>query len=293
VGEQNGLNRTTAPNITENSQPHEFFLLYFHTLLAVIVQETNQYVQQDAQAKNKPNIPYFQQIHIKDLYAFLIVTVWMGHNHKPSMKLYWTNEKLYHVPFYSSVMPCDCFLTILKHSHFADGWNPPTRDRDGPNYDRLWKIRQIFYILNSNFSELYYPTEHMAVDEVIVKFKGKFVFQQYIPKKKKKCMRFGIKMYKLCDRSGNTYNMRVYLGKQRNVASTDVTPTHGTVLELVWKVGVGHKIFMDNYFTLPKLFSDLHHRKINACSTVRHKRKEMPPNFSPKHLCLCPGYGEI
>jgi hypothetical protein len=80
--------------------------------------------------------------------------------------------------------------------------------------------------------------------------------------------------------------MRVYLRKQRNVASTDVTPTQGIVLELVWKVGVGHKIFMDNYFTLPKLFSDLHHRKINACGKVHHNGKEMPPNFIPKHLTL-------
>jgi hypothetical protein len=26
--------------------------------------------------------------------------------------------------------------------------------------------------------------------------------------------------------------------------------------------------------------------KINACGKVRHDRKEMPPNFSPKHLWL-------
>lgn len=29
VGEQKGLNKTTATNITENSQPRDFFLLYF------------------------------------------------------------------------------------------------------------------------------------------------------------------------------------------------------------------------------------------------------------------------
>jgi hypothetical protein len=47
-----------------------------------------------------------------------------------------------------------------------------------------------------------------------------------------------------------THDLRVYLGKQRKVASTEVTPTHGTVLELVLKVeGAGHKKFMDNYFT--------------------------------------------
>jgi hypothetical protein len=91
-------------------------------------------------------------------------------------------------------------------------------------------------------------------------------------------------MYKLCDRYGYTYDMRVYKGKQRNVASTDVTPTHGMVLQPVRKVGFGHKIFMDDHFTSLELFSGLHHRKINVCSTVHHNREEIPPNFSPKHL---------
>jgi hypothetical protein len=121
----------------------------------------------------------------------------------------------------------------------------------------------------------------MAVDEVIIKLKGKVIFWLYITKKKE---RFGIKIYKFCERSGYTYDMKVYLGKQANVASADVTPTLGTLLELVWKVGVGQKIFMDSYFTSLKLFSDLQHMKINACGKVRHDRKEMPPNFSPKHL---------
>jgi hypothetical protein len=59
--------------------------------------------------------------------------------------------------------------------------------------------------------------------------------------------------------------MRVYLGKQRNVSSMDVTPTHETILELFREVEeVGHKISMDYYFTPPKLFRDLHHRRINA-----------------------------
>jgi hypothetical protein len=66
VGEQNGLNNTTSLNITENSQHRDFFLLYFQTILAVIVQETNQYMQQDAQARNKPDITYSQQISEKN-----------------------------------------------------------------------------------------------------------------------------------------------------------------------------------------------------------------------------------
>jgi hypothetical protein len=76
------------------------------------------------------------------------------------------------------------------------------------------------------------------------------------------------------------------------VTTTDVAASHGTVLELVQDVeGVGHKIFMNkySYFTSPKLFSDLHHGKINACSIIHHNKKEMPSNFSPKHLQLIRG----
>jgi hypothetical protein len=72
--------------------------------------------------------------------------------------------------------------------------------------------------------------------------------------------------------------MRVYLGKQINLTSTDVPATHETVRELVRKVeGAGHKIF-----TSPKFVSDLHHRKVSACGIICRNRKEMPPNFSAK-----------
>jgi hypothetical protein len=37
---------------------------------------------------------------------------------------------------------------------------------------------------------------------------------------------------------------------------------------------------------LLKLFNNLHQRKLNACVTVFHNRKEMPLNLSPKHLQL-------
>jgi hypothetical protein len=67
-------------------------------------------MQQDAQARNKPDITYSQKI--KDLYSFLAVIVQMGHDHKPNMKLYWTKDELYRIPFYSNVMPHDHFLTF-------------------------------------------------------------------------------------------------------------------------------------------------------------------------------------
>ena len=80
-------------------------------------------------------------------------------------------------------MVCDRFFHILRFLHFENNDNPP--NHDDPHYDRLWKIRNIFDTLNNKFYELYNPTEHLAADEVIVLFKGRVIFRQYIPKKHK------------------------------------------------------------------------------------------------------------
>jgi hypothetical protein len=96
--------------------------------------------------KIKPVIPRSQQVSINDLYTFLAAVVQMGHNHKPSMELCWTKGGLYRVPFCSSVMPRDHFLIVLKHLYFVDSLKPITQDREDPNYDRLWDVRQTFDI---------------------------------------------------------------------------------------------------------------------------------------------------
>jgi len=115
-----------------------------------------------------------------------------------------------------------------------------------------------------------------------VLYKGRVIFRQYIPKKH---TRFGIKIYKLCDSLNYTYDMSVYLCKQRQHATAQITAMHRTVLQVIWRVeGLGHKIFMDNYFTPPTLFDDLFQQKINACGTVRHDRRGMPRDIGPKSL---------
>jgi len=62
----------------------------------------------------------------------------------------------------------------------------------------------------------------LAADEVTVKYKGRIVFKQYITKKRKG---FSIKMFKLCDSTGYTNDMNVYLGKDRQRAAQHLTAT--------------------------------------------------------------------
>jgi len=120
--------------------------------------------------------------------------------------------------------------------------------------------------------------EQLAVDEVIVLYKGRVVFRQYIPKKQK-IWHKNLQTLRLWA----TF-MSVYLGKQRQHATAQ-TATHGTVLQLIRRVeGLGHKIFMGSYFISPALCDELFQRKINACGTVLHDRRGMPRDIGPKSM---------
>jgi len=137
----------------------------------------------------------------------------------------------------------------------------------------------VFEILNSTFSKFYNPSENLAVDEVIVSFKGRVIFKQYLPKKHK---HFSIKIFKLCDSTGYTYNMKVYLGRERQRTAQHVTATHTTVTELTRKIGRGHKLYMYNLFFSPELFDDLVNKQIYCCGTVRPNKRGMPQDLRPK-----------
>ena len=75
------------------------------------------------------------------------------------------------------------------------------------------------------------------------------------------------------------------MGTDSHSATNDMTATHAT-RHLTSRVqGLGHKIFMDNFFSSPRLFQDWTD-KINSCGTVRPNRRDMPSDFGPKLLKL-------
>jgi hypothetical protein len=80
-------------------------------------------------------------------------------------------------------MKQDRYLHFLHSLQFTDNKNEPQMTDE--NSERLWKIQNLFEILNMIFSKFYSPPEHLTIDEVTVLYKGRVIFQQYIPKKHK------------------------------------------------------------------------------------------------------------
>jgi hypothetical protein len=75
------------------------------------------------------------------------------------------------------------------------------------------------------------------MNEVIVLFKDRVTFKQYISKKYK---HFGIHIYKLCNMTSYTYNMSIYFGKDRQNATRTMTAVCVTVRSMTRRVeGLG------------------------------------------------------
>ena len=72
-------------------------------------------------------------------------------------------------------------MDIFCYLHFTD--IDKEVDKNDNNYDRLWKIKEVFDILGVVYSKFYNPSEHLAIDEVIVRLKEKVAIRQYTPKK--------------------------------------------------------------------------------------------------------------
>jgi len=103
------------------------------------------------------------------------------------------------------------FFHILRFLHYSSNRNEP--DKTDENYNRLWKIRTIFNKLNDSYDKYYSPNEHLALMKSLC-FSWVWSFLSSMSQINIKW--FGIKIYKLCDSTGYTYNMRCIQARTRN-----------------------------------------------------------------------------
>jgi len=273
-----------AAHITRESTPLSVLMLFFAEIVTLLVVETNRYYHEYL-VNNDEELSAQRDVTEGEMFVFLAVTLQMGHTIQGRLEDYWTKLEQLCCPFYGQTMVRARYHHILRFLHFRDN-NRNRVDGTDDSDDRLWKIRNLFEILRTNFSKYYNPSEHLAVNEITVKFKGRTVFKPYIVQKHK---HHGIKLYKLCDSTGYTYDMDVYeyVDKGGQRTAQRLTATHTTVTNLTRRIeGDGYKLYMDSFFSSPDLFDDLAQRNIYCCGTIKLHRKGMPKDLKPKTLRL-------
>lgn len=257
----------------EDELPLYWFECFFDTrLMDVIVGETNRYHDSIPVSNSSDKRKHQKQwvpVNRDELYCFFGVVMLMSVVKKATLKSYWSTDPLIATPIFAEIMPRDRFLEILRSLHFND-------NDEQPAGDRLFKIEPVMNILREKFQQFVIPYQNICIDESLMLWKGRLAFKQYIPKKRH---RFGVKFFVIVDcKTGVILDFIIYVGADTEIDNYDDLGITGSIVMTLMKpyLGKGHNLYVDNWYTSPTLFDELHKYKTGACGTVKSNRSGMP-----------------
>ncbi|XP_049939111.1 piggyBac transposable element-derived protein 2-like [Schistocerca serialis cubense] len=144
------------------------------------------------------------------------------------------------------------------------------KQREDPDYDKLFKVRPFVDKIKQGFS-ITKPEEYHSVDELIIPFKGHSSLKQYV---KSKPHKWGIKVFACAGSSGIVYDFETYRGKGTVHNDTGLGISGDIVIRLVEGLPKykNFRVFTDNWFTSYNLISALKNYGILAVGAVRLTR---------------------
>ncbi|KAM3875240.1 piggyBac transposable element-derived protein 4-like [Diretmus argenteus] len=255
--------------------PKDLFMLYFtKDVMKTLCTNTNRYAALNQERGKKYK---WIDVDVEELTKFLGLLVYMSLVSLPSFTDYWRTSHIMAVPFPASVMLRDRFRAIMWNIHLSD----PEEDignaaqKGTPQHDKLFCLRPLYDDIRDACKAHYHPRRALSVDERMVATKAKTGMTQFM---KDKPTRWGIKLFVLADaENGYTIDFNIYHGKSHR-PTTGFGLSYDAVMDLVKPayLGTGYHVYVDNFYTSPKLFLDLASLKFGACGTYRENREGVP-----------------
>jgi hypothetical protein len=178
------------------------------------------------------------------------------------------------------------YWDLSRNFHIVDNTLAVT-DKNNPKYDPLFKVRPMIDLVNDRCGALYKPKQHICVDEAIIKYKGRHIAKQYLPKKPNK---WGFKVW-VCAESASGYALQfeVYDGKPRNLDRIQTRKQYGAQFDVVEHLTrnyqeKNHVVTYDRFFSSVALAEHLLEKKTYVNSTVMLNRKGLPPQVKKMKL---------
>lgn len=255
--------------------PYYFFNLFISDeIIDDIVFQTNLYAEQEYQKTNKKYIP----TTVKEIKVFIGLNLLMGIKPLPSYRDYWSVKDDLHDSYVSQFVTVNRFGWLLSHVHLNDNSMMPKKGE--PDFDKLYKVRPFIENIKNNFQKYYKVTQNIAIDESMIKYKGRSTIKQYMPKKP---IKRGYKIWTLADQNGYLYNFDIYTGKSEDYVEHSLGEK--VVLRLTEDLHhKNHTLFFDNFFNSYQLLKMLREYGIYACGTVVSNRRYLPKLSDDKKL---------
>jgi hypothetical protein len=248
-----------------------FFFFFFGDVIQLLVTETDIFYLDTL--NNDSGSSKLLDVMVQEMCVSFSLIIQMGLGKWDTLKDYWSTLELFYWTFYSNMIKMwFIFCHVLNFIHSRDNINQP--DKANNNHDRLWKIRSVFDMLSDNYAEIYIPSEHVSVVEVILLINFQAVH----------CWEIWKLLYKtLCIMTHYTCNLSIYMGKNGKMQHCwwHLHMWQYFILLGMWKV-LAINITQIIFSTLRVYFMTCTWAT-DCCGTVRQNRKGRLWEFGARH----------
>jgi hypothetical protein len=146
----------------------------FAAVITLLVEESSRYYQQYLEfIDNGPSL--VSDVTESEMCLFLAIVIQVGHDIHDNLKDCWSTTEQFLSPFCDKTVRHDRFIYVHRFLRFSNSVN--VFDTDNPNYDRLWKRRQIFDMLSTHIQNITPLVNIWLWMKLTVLFKGQGNFQ--------------------------------------------------------------------------------------------------------------------
>jgi len=111
--------RKEAAHVTSESTPLSVLLLFFTEIITLLVVKVNRYYHQFLENSDDGHSPEHEVTEV-EMFAFLALTLQMGHTVQGRREDYWTKMEQLRTPFYGQMMARARYYHTLCFLHFMD-----------------------------------------------------------------------------------------------------------------------------------------------------------------------------
>lgn len=260
---------------TRHWSPLQLFQLFFSaSAVRSIVDNTNSNAQRRKAAGIKA--AWTAPLSAPEFFGFLSIIIFAGLVSVHDKDDMWRRDWPYRFEFPRDTMSRGRFEAIMWSLHLSNPREDEEneRKRGTAGHDKLFKIKPLSTDILLACKSFYQPNREIAIDERMVKSKARVSFKQYT---KAKPTKWGYKLYVLADSNcAYTWNFFIYEGKSAVIRDKGLSYTSVMDLMDFHLLGSGYKLYVDNFYTSPTLFTDLQSKGTMACGTIRTNRKGFP-----------------